>query len=61
MIGTIRYSRSLGLIHLVSRNLFFNGIFFLMLIVLKTENGTCLNADRKDPIEKLKIKEKKDN
>lgn len=32
-----------------------------MLIVLKMENGTCLNADRKDPIEKLKIKEKKDN
>ena len=32
-----------------------------MLIVVQMKNGTCLDADRKDPIEKLKIKERKDN
>lgn len=28
------------------------------MLVVKTKNGTCLNVDRKDPIEELKIKEK---
>lgn len=32
-----------------------------MRIVVKMENGTCLNADGKNPIEKLKIKERKHN
>lgn len=32
-----------------------------MLVIVKMENGTCLNGDRKDPMEKLKIKERKDN
>lgn len=29
--------------------------------IVKMNNGTCFNADRKDPIKKLKIKERRDN
>ena len=32
-----------------------------MLIVVKMENRKCLNANKRNPTEKLKIKESKDN
>ena len=32
-----------------------------MLIVVKMENRKCLNANKRNPTEKLKIKERKDN
>lgn len=32
-----------------------------MLVIVKMENGTCFNGDRKDPMEKMKMKERKDN
>lgn len=32
-----------------------------MLVIVKMENGSSLNGDKKDLMEKLKIQERKDN